>query len=130
LPELLFAYGTLGPAGPAVEGWTTDRVRGRLFDLGPYPALVDWADPLAGWVDGHVRTVSLSELEEQLDPYEGVSEGLFARLALPTEKGRLVWVYVYPHPLPPGARGPLARWDRVLAVDPPAPSEWPARLDS
>src|SRR4051812_6485646 len=39
-PTLLFAYGTLAPGGPeeaALDGWTADAVRGRLFDLGPYP---------------------------------------------------------------------------------------------
>jgi gamma-glutamylcyclotransferase (GGCT)/AIG2-like uncharacterized protein YtfP len=112
-PWLLFAYGTLGPAGPAcetLEGWVADRVRGRLFDLGPYPALVDWDDPDAGWVEGFVRAVDPRELEERLDPYEGVGEGLYRRVAVPTAGGRWVWVYVYPHPLPSDARGPLVRW--------------------
>jgi gamma-glutamylcyclotransferase (GGCT)/AIG2-like uncharacterized protein YtfP len=112
-PGLLFAYGTLGPAGPervAREGWVADRVRGRLFDLGPYPALVDWDDPDAGWVEGHVRIVDRRELEEYLDPYEGVDEGLFRRVAVTTAGGRRVWLYAYPHPLPPEARGPLVRW--------------------
>jgi gamma-glutamylcyclotransferase (GGCT)/AIG2-like uncharacterized protein YtfP len=41
---LLFAYGTLMPADPvaaARQGWRRDAVRGRLYDLGPYPALID-----------------------------------------------------------------------------------------
>jgi gamma-glutamylcyclotransferase (GGCT)/AIG2-like uncharacterized protein YtfP len=112
-PTLLFVYGTLAPANSALAlatGWAADRVRGRLFDLGPYPALVDWDDPEAGWIDGYVRRVDRRELEERLDPYEGVAEGLYRRLPVMTAAGRLAWVYVYPHPLPQGARGPLERW--------------------
>jgi len=113
-PRLLFAYGTLGPGGGTGEGrldWQEDAVRGRLFDLGPYPALVGWDDPAAGWVEGHVREVDRLELDRVLDPYEGVDEGLFRRVALRSRSGREVWAYVYPHPVPDGARGPLARWE-------------------
>lgn len=113
-PSFLFAYGTLGP-GDAVEadrhGWQADAVRGRLFDLGPYPALIDWDDPEAGWVEGHVRSVAPIELLEVLDPYEGVAEGEFLRVALHTRTGREVWAYVFPHPVPEGAVGPLPRWE-------------------
>jgi indolepyruvate decarboxylase len=118
-PELLFAYGTLGPSGPEADdraGWVADAVRGRLFDLGPYPVLIDWDDPRAGWVEGHVRLVTQIELHERFDPYEGVAEGLYRRVALTTREKRHVWVYVYPHPLPPGARGPLARWEGPRAA--------------
>jgi len=111
-PELLFAYGTLGPVGPDRAGWVADAVRGRLFDLGPYPALVDWDDPTSPWVDGYVRSVDQVELLERLDPYEGVDEGYYMRVAVRTRHRRWAWVYTYPHPLPPGARGPLARWVR------------------
>jgi gamma-glutamylcyclotransferase (GGCT)/AIG2-like uncharacterized protein YtfP len=112
-PELLFAYGTLGPdglAGRTDHGWQADAVRGRLFDLGPYPALVDLDAPGAGWVEGHVRPVDRGELEARLDPYEGVDHGLFRRVAAITRDGRDVWVYVYARPLPQYARGPLTRW--------------------
>src|SRR5262249_52965827 len=67
MPSFLFAYGTLMPADASAaerEGWQPDAVRGRLFDLGPYPALVDIDDPGAGWVEGFVRPVDLRELEE------------------------------------------------------------------
>ena len=117
-PGLLFAYGTLGP-GPSgdARGWVADRVRGRLFDLGPYPALVDPDDPGAGWVEGYVREVDRIELARDLDPYEGVDEGLYRRVALTTEAGRHAWVYVYARPLPVRAVGPLTRW-----VGPPKPA--------
>ena len=119
VPTLLFAYGTLAPEGPAAavrDGWVADRVRGRLFDLGPYPALIDLDDPGAGWVEGHVRAVTSSELTGRLDPYEGVDEGLYRRLAAKTRGGRRAWVYVYARPLPPGAVGPLTCWSRTGAV--------------
>lgn len=111
--DLLFAYGTLGPADPATatrDGWVADAVRGRLYDLGPYPALVDLDDPDADWVEGHARPVTTRELVERLDPYEGVDEGLYGRVATRTRQGRLVWVYVYLPGLPQYARGPLTHW--------------------
>src|SRR3982751_6575994 len=79
-PTLLFAYGTLAPDGPrraALGGWVADAVRGRLFDLGPYPALIDPDAPGAGWIEGFVRPVDPDELSGRLDPYEGVYEGLY-----------------------------------------------------
>lgn len=127
----LFAYGTLGPAddrAAARDGWRADAVRGDLFDLGPYPALVRPGDPAADWVEGHVRPVTTAELLTDLDPYEGVDDGLFARVATTTRDGRSAWVYTYSAPIPAGATGPLRRWAgarRRLAagaatpVDPP-----------
>jgi gamma-glutamylcyclotransferase (GGCT)/AIG2-like uncharacterized protein YtfP len=114
MPDLLFAYGTLGPSGPedgARRGWVADAVRGRLFDLGPYPALIDADDADAGWVEGHVRPVDRRELEGRLDAYEGVDEGLYRRAVATTRAGRRAWVYVFARPLPASARGPLSRWD-------------------
>ena len=113
-PTLLFAYGTLMPDRSRVEvggRWAADAVRGRLHDLGPYPALVGLGDPGAGWVEGYVRPVDAAELRDVLDSYEGVAEGLFARVVTTTRAGRLAWIYVYGRAVPPGARGPLPRWD-------------------
>lgn len=113
-PGWLFAYGTLGPGGRACRSlgpWEPDAVRGRLFDLGPYPGLVDLDHPSAQWVEGHARPVSRSELIDLLDPYEGVSVGLYRREAVRSRSGRIVWVYVYNQPLPSSALGPLVRWD-------------------
>lgn len=95
----------------AREGWSADSVRGRLFDLGSYPALVNLDDPGAGWVEGFVRPVDELELRDRLDVYEGVAEGLYRRSAVLTASDRVAWVYVYARPLPWDARGPLARWD-------------------
>lgn len=124
-PRHLFAYGTLRPRDPATAlgGWSADAVRGRLFDLGPYPALVDLDAPGAGWVEGFVRFVESGELIARLDPYEGVDEGLYRRVAATTRGGRRVWVYTYARPLPRGACGPLTRWDgpRATLVADPTP---------
>jgi gamma-glutamylcyclotransferase (GGCT)/AIG2-like uncharacterized protein YtfP len=111
---MLFAYGTLMPADAEAaqqEGWCPDAVRGRLFDLGPYPVLVDLDDPGAGWVEGFVRPVDLEELETRLDPWEEVDRGLYRRRETTTRASCRVWVYVYDRPLPPTAHGPLVRWD-------------------
>ena len=114
MPALFFAYGTLAPAEPegAVrDGWMPDMVRGRLFDLGPYPALVDVDDLTAGWVEGYVRMIDTAVLTGPLDSYECVAEGLYRRVRVTTRAGRRAWVYVYAQPIPPGARGPLVQWD-------------------
>ena len=110
---LLFVYGTLGPDGPealARDGWVPDAVRGRLYDLGDYPGLVDTDDSSAGWVAGHVRAIDPTELSGRLDEYEGVAEGLYRRVRTITQGGLDVWVYVYGKPLPPDSVGPIDRW--------------------
>ncbi len=111
--RLLFAYGTLIPHDPTSlhrEGWSPDAVRGRLYDLGPYPGLVDLDDPGASWVEGYVRPVTDGELVDRLDPYEGVEEGLYRRDMTITRAGRPAWIYTYARPLPATARGPIGRW--------------------
>jgi gamma-glutamylcyclotransferase (GGCT)/AIG2-like uncharacterized protein YtfP len=108
----LFTYGTLSPEDPqsaAREGWLTDAVRGRLFNLGPYPALIDLDDPAAAWVEGSIPGVTTEQLEGILDDYEGVAEGLFRRVETTTRTGRHVWVYVYARSLPAAAIGPTPR---------------------
>jgi gamma-glutamylcyclotransferase (GGCT)/AIG2-like uncharacterized protein YtfP len=113
MTTILFAYGTLVPRETerlAREGWLPDAVRGRLYDLGSYPGLVDLDDPVAGWVEGYVRPIELEELEGPLDRFEEVDQGLYRRVRTTTRDERRVWVYVYARPLPPNARGPLRRW--------------------
>ncbi len=110
--SLLFAYGTLMPPdreSAARDGWSGDAVRGRLYDLGPYPALIDLDDPEACWVEGYVRSVEPAELESH-DVYEDVETGQYRRALTTTRNDNRVWIYVYARPLPPHARGPLSRW--------------------
>ena len=117
--HLLFVYGTLAPETPEVarqEGWASDAVRGRLYDLGPYPALIDTDDAAAGWVEGYVRSVTSEQLSGSLDSYEGVDEGLYRRIKTTTRAGRQVWVYIYARPLPSSAIGPLPRWNSTKRV--------------
>ncbi len=127
--HLLFVYGTLAPDSPDVagrEGWAADAVRGRLYDLGPYPALVDHLDAGADWVEGYVRRVTWDQLTGSLDSYEGVGEGLYRRVKARTREGRDVWMYVYDQPLPPSALGPVDRWTsskRVRLLPPPEAHE-------
>jgi gamma-glutamylcyclotransferase (GGCT)/AIG2-like uncharacterized protein YtfP len=128
--DWLFAYGTLGPTDArdaAGRGFEPDAVRGRLYDLGPYPALVDLDDPSASWVEGHVRATSPDELEDVLDPYEGTSSGLFVRRRTRTRAGRTAWVYAYGRPLPEWVHGPTTRWEgrRVDPLRGPRPGRDP-----
>jgi gamma-glutamylcyclotransferase (GGCT)/AIG2-like uncharacterized protein YtfP len=113
MKPLLFVYGTLMPVDrdeAKREGWLPDAVRGRLYDLGEHPALVELGDPTAGWVDGYVRTVKKAMLDGPLDSWEGVHEGVFRRVRAATRDNRRAWVYVYARPLPPGARS-IERWN-------------------
>jgi gamma-glutamylcyclotransferase (GGCT)/AIG2-like uncharacterized protein YtfP len=112
--SMIFAYGTLMPRDPesaAREGWEPDAVRGRLYDLGPFPALVDLDDPESGWVDGYLRRDVPAEMVQRLDAYEGIDRGPYRRVRTITRNNNLVWVYVHDQPLPPDARGPLTCWD-------------------
>jgi gamma-glutamylcyclotransferase (GGCT)/AIG2-like uncharacterized protein YtfP len=113
----LFAYGTLRSEfdtefarnlkkhatriGPA-------RVRGLLYDLGEYPALV--LTPSSDeWVHGEVfRLEEASRILPELDDYEGCGPNdpqphLFERAPATVEldSGRSLtsWVYVYGHPI-------------------------------
>jgi gamma-glutamylcyclotransferase (GGCT)/AIG2-like uncharacterized protein YtfP len=128
MTSLLFAYGTLMPLdlrSAEQEGWSADAVRGRLYDLGPYPVLVDLDDPTAEWVEGFVRAVDRAELEGSLDTWEQVDQGLYRRVESMTRNDRRVWVYVYGRPVPANAVGPLIRWSgqrRARLVPPAAPA--------
>ncbi len=133
--DYLFAYGTLAPADgeEAIrDGWVADAVRGVLYDLGPYPALVEMENPNAGWVEGYARTVSFQELESILDPYEGTEAGLFERIRLRTRRGLIVWVYRYCLPIPKNAVGPLTRWQGLTSgprlVNHSVSGEFPSRI--
>ena len=97
----LFVYGTLREGGSNhawlqrthPEGLTQAWVAGRLFQLpAGYPALVSGAEPGTpppgeGWVRGDfVGYEDAAELDSalaDLDPLEGVEEGLFTREILP-----------------------------------------------
>ncbi len=113
----LFVYGTLREGGSNhawlmrthPEGLTRAWVAGRLFHLPTgYPALTPWVEPGApppgpGWVRGdfvgYEDDVELESALADLDPLEGVEEGLFTREVLPVllEGGHryLAWVYVF-----------------------------------
>ena len=85
----LFAYGTLMPTDAATvasQGWMSDAVRGRLFDLGPYPGLTDLDAPCGGWAEGYVRAVEPQELDA-FDRWEDVDGGTYRRVETMTRNG-------------------------------------------
>lgn len=113
----LFVYGTLREGGAHrtwlarthPEGCTRAWAPGRLFHLAAgYPALVPGPLPPAlppgpGWVCGefvgYEDGADLDAALADLDPLEGVEEGLFSRELLPVvlEGGQryLAWGYVF-----------------------------------
>lgn len=116
---LLFAYGQLqpGPKQPMSmsRAWP-DRVRGMLYDLGPFPAAVK-IGAAEQWLCGYVLEIEEIELVRDLDPYEEVDKGLYRRIRTATEAGFDVWVYEYARPLPPGAAGPMECWPSKQRFD-------------
>lgn len=114
----LFVYGALREGGSNhawlmrthPEGLTRAWVSGRLFHLpqGGFPALVPGLDPAtpppgSGWVTGtfvgYEDSADLEAALADLDPLEGVEEGVFTREILPVilEGGPRyhAWVYVF-----------------------------------
>jgi gamma-glutamylcyclotransferase (GGCT)/AIG2-like uncharacterized protein YtfP len=104
---LLFVYGTLRAGGsndiahiaPAARHFAAARVRGLLYDLGAYPALL--LDTGAGWVAGELYVVpehawpALDALEEPVTPErpDGEYFKLEAEVELADGSRRLVWIY-------------------------------------
>jgi gamma-glutamylcyclotransferase (GGCT)/AIG2-like uncharacterized protein YtfP len=119
--DLLFVYGTLRRDGsndiariaPAARFAGAARVRGRLYDLGAYPALLLDAD--AGWVSGEVYCVCASDwpaldaLEEPVTPNRPTGEYFKVCGEVEGDDGvlRRAWIYV--------ANPAMLRLDREVA---------------
>jgi gamma-glutamylcyclotransferase (GGCT)/AIG2-like uncharacterized protein YtfP len=122
MTEHIFLYGTLQPELAPAEIIETvrklrrvgrGRVRGRLYDIGPHPALILGGE---GEVRGAIYELPRDrEVLRRLDRYEGcdprAGRGAFrrARAAVSLEEGgeRSAFLYVYardpgPAPLVPG----------------------------
>ncbi len=109
--SLLFVYGTLRPCtGSPMAQWLARharyagraRVRGRLYDLGAYPALVG-PRRRGEWVVGDLYTVHMRRaVFLRLDRYEGAcgQRRRFERVTRRVEafrrgRTRVAWVYLY-----------------------------------
>jgi gamma-glutamylcyclotransferase (GGCT)/AIG2-like uncharacterized protein YtfP len=106
-PCYLFVYGSLrrevaGPMGLYLQQRATfvsmGSCAGKLYDLGPYPGLIDAKE---GRVRGELWLIRAPEEATlaELDEYEGESPPLFTRekREVLTEHGARVaaWVYLY-----------------------------------
>ena len=98
---LLFAYGLLQPGlkppRSLSQSWP-DRVRGQLYDLGPYPVAVG-LDVGSAWLEGFTLEIDADELGA-LDEFEDVDSGEFARRVVTTGRGFTAWAYEYRRALP------------------------------
>lgn len=120
--EHLFVYGTLRrDAGHSAHALLArrsrevgyGRLRGRLYDLGPYPAVVRSPEP-----EHRVRGLvyrfepELGELLfAELDRYEGAEfRRELASVMLDTGESVLAWVYLYGRTPPPGRWLPSGDW--------------------
>ena len=97
--HLVFVYGSLrgGSARsmslrfPASKFIADAKVKGSLYDLGPYPGLR--LDESASWVIGEVYEVD-DELLQQLDEFESSSNYLRKPVEIPLgDQQRLCWTY-------------------------------------
>ena len=110
MTELLFVYGTLLPGmePPAMSNLVRQftllgpaTIRGRLYDIGPYPGVLLDDD---GIVRGQLVQVPSLDLWQRLDRYEACplpnsADGLFRRVTTKATRDGAspieCWVYVY-----------------------------------
>ncbi|MGH7476327.1 MAG: gamma-glutamylcyclotransferase family protein [Longimicrobiales bacterium] len=92
----IFAYGTLLDRGAGLDALLDGssrlrraQLRGTLYDLGRFPALVIGG---SGIVHGEILRVPAERVPE-LDRYEGVDSGTFRRIATEVA-GTACWTYV------------------------------------
>lgn len=125
----LFVYGTLLPGSgidlaERLEPIEPARVRGRLYDLGRYPALVlagqEEAADTCGWVHGLLCAVpDEADLWARLDRYEGYDPAdpdgseyvrRRARAWSESDEWRACWVYDFSQPIDTARLLPDGRW--------------------
>lgn len=107
-PELVFVYGTLKDSRrlrsmlKEISRWRivgTGTISGRLYDLGPYPALTVSSDPNDRVPGLLVKLESGDAALARLDEYEDVAHGLYARQSVPATledaSVHQAWAYVY-----------------------------------
>lgn len=118
--EMLFVYGTLRPGERAsltssrlsfdVELLGGDMVNGKLYHLGGYPGVKLVSAPLSVFdknldtVKGEAFLLKNDAIHSVLDAYESYRPddpegGLYNRVRLHSICGRVLWVYVYNHPV-------------------------------
>lgn len=108
--DLIFVYGTLRHGERAdlsrkasqfgVVYIGIDEINGKMYHMGAFPGVKASAGEFNSdnpTVFGEVFLATDTSIMAVLDAYEGYPN-LFNRLQTMTRGGRLVWVYVYPHP--------------------------------
>lgn len=119
----IFVYGTLrkGGKGRSFEGefLGTDRITGKLYDLGWYPGVREVRgifDPAGPAIVGEIYEIS-EETFRSLDEYEGCGSdptfpdtGLYYRKQVVTENNVPVWVYIYSQDIPNDCRIVSGDW--------------------
>jgi gamma-glutamylcyclotransferase (GGCT)/AIG2-like uncharacterized protein YtfP len=106
-PTAIFVYGTLRRGGVRERCWPQEplrveaaTVRGCLYDLGPYPALVEGGDLIGGelWhFRGKDLPATLAALDE-VEGYYGTAEDLYRRAVIECRAGGgtvRAWTYLY-----------------------------------
>jgi gamma-glutamylcyclotransferase (GGCT)/AIG2-like uncharacterized protein YtfP len=86
-----------------------DRINGKLYHLGAYPGVKTESksfDPKLPCVTVEVFHIRDESIIAILDAYEGYNSdnpehGLYNRIEVESEDGRIVWVYIYNGPVTP-----------------------------
>lgn len=124
--DKLFVYGTLRKGASAdLQRFAsngddyssrylgTDRINGRLYDLGSFPGVHLLKSPVFNSdlpvVVGDVFELLDEVLIERLDAYEGYPR-LYDRRQVLSATGEHVWVYVYNHPMDDRPSIPSGDW--------------------
>ena len=108
---LIFVYGMLKPDQTpprSISHHWPDALRGELYDVGPYPALVKAGDETCDWVEGVVIEIDQDELP-LIDDFEDTDSGEYVRVTRTTRNGFCCFVYQYARPLPTKAV-PIKSW--------------------
>jgi gamma-glutamylcyclotransferase (GGCT)/AIG2-like uncharacterized protein YtfP len=139
--SLLFVYGTLRPfVDIAMSRWLAGvarhvglaRTRGRLYDLGPYPGLVEARRP-DDWVTGDLyRLPRAREVLRALDRYEGGpaprEQPRFCRVERPVWLAcgvrRDAWLYLFRRTIVGRPRIASGDYRQHLDVESTAVAEW------
>jgi gamma-glutamylcyclotransferase (GGCT)/AIG2-like uncharacterized protein YtfP len=133
----IFVYGTLKRGGVREKCWPRKplvvevaTVRGTLYDLGPYPALVEGNDLLEGelWhfaADGLPPTLAVLD---QVEGYSGKTDDWYRRIIIDCQTAAGIaqaWTYLYARAhelrhaqrMTPNASG-VCQWSRFLNPEP------------
>lgn len=132
--DFIFVYGTLRLGERMdlrnqkfnfeIDFVSKDKINGKMYHIGTFPGVKDVNsrfDPNDPVVTGEVFRIRGPSIIAILDAYEGYDadnpeRGLYDRTQVKSERGRLVWVYIYNGRVLPEQRIESGDWCRSRAT--------------